>query len=94
MSLKDVQALIYHRQTPAQPFHSIHAILRSLSLAQSLLKDRNAPIWRQREPTFPRLPGYAIKKSANFWEKMDAPLPCLQGLSLTLGVSGFRFPNN
>ena len=44
--LADVPASIYDRKTAARPFDTIHDILRCLSLAQSLLKGRNAPIWR------------------------------------------------
>ena len=42
----DVPSWIYDRKTAARPFDTIHDILRCLSLAQSLLKGRNAPIWR------------------------------------------------
>ena len=45
------------RKTAARPFDTIHDIPRSLSLAESLLKGRNTPILRQREPTQMRLPG-------------------------------------
>ena len=38
--------LVYDRKTAARPFDTIHDILRSLSLAQALLKRRNSPIWR------------------------------------------------
>ena len=34
------------KKTAARRFDTIHDILRSLSLEQSLLKGRNAPIWR------------------------------------------------
>ena len=48
--LIDVTASIYDRKTDARRFEStfdtIHGILRSLSLAQSLRKSRNAQIWR------------------------------------------------
>ena len=44
--LTDVPASRYDRKTAARPFDSIHDILRSISLAQSFLKGRNAPIWR------------------------------------------------
>ena len=37
---------MYDRKTAAWPFDTIHDILRSFSLAQSLLKGRNSPIWR------------------------------------------------
>ena len=36
----------YDRKMDALPFDTIHDILRCLSLMQSLLKDRNGPIWR------------------------------------------------
>ena len=42
----DVPASIYDRKMDARLFDTIHEILRCLSLAQSLLKGRNAPIWR------------------------------------------------
>ena len=42
----DVPSWIYDRKTAARPFDTIHDILRCLSLAQSILKGRNAPIWR------------------------------------------------
>ena len=48
-------------------------ILRSLGLARSLFKGRNAPIWRKREPTHMRLPvtdglrlGRGVKLKFNF----------------------------
>ena len=41
-----LQASIYDRKTAATRFDIIHAIPRSLSLAQCLIKGRNAPIWR------------------------------------------------
>ena len=44
--LLDVPASIYDRKMDARPFDTINDILRGLSLAQSLLKRRNAPIWR------------------------------------------------
>ena len=34
---------MYYRKTAARPFDTIHDILRSLSLVQSLLKGRNSP---------------------------------------------------
>ena len=43
--LTDVPALIYNRKTAAGRFDLINDFLRSLGLALSLLKDRNAPIW-------------------------------------------------
>ena len=42
----DVPASMYGRKIAARPFDTIHDTLRSLSLAQSLLKRRNAPIRR------------------------------------------------
>ena len=39
-------ASMYDIKTAAQPFDTIHDILRSLSLLQSLLKGRNSPNWR------------------------------------------------
>ena len=42
----DISASIYERKTAARPFDTIYDILRSLSLVQSLLKGRNALIWR------------------------------------------------
>ena len=41
----------------ARPFDTIHDILQCLSLVQSGLKDRNAPIWRKREPTHMSMTG-------------------------------------
>ena len=41
-----VPAPIYDRKTAARRFDTIHAILRPLSVAQSLIEDRNEPIWR------------------------------------------------
>ena len=55
--LTDVPASIYDRKTAARPFDTIHDILRSLSLVQSLLKDRNSPNWRHRAPTHMNLSG-------------------------------------
>ena len=43
--LTDVSASTYDRRMDARPFDTINDILRCLSLAQSLLKGRNAPIW-------------------------------------------------
>ena len=48
--MTDVPALIHDRETAAGPFDTIYDILRSLSIAQSDLKGRNVPIWRQWEP--------------------------------------------
>ena len=39
-------ASICYRKTAARPFDTICDILRALRLVQSLLKGRNAPIWR------------------------------------------------
>ena len=44
--LTDVLGSIYDRKTAARPFDTIYDILRSLSVAQSLLKGQNSPIWR------------------------------------------------
>ena len=44
--LTDDTASIYDRKTAARHFDTIHDILRALSLAQSLLKGRNAPVSR------------------------------------------------
>ena len=55
--LTDVPASIYDRKMDARPFDTIRDILRCLSLVQSLLKGRNAPIWRMRAPTHMRLSG-------------------------------------
>ena len=44
-----VSAKISERKIDARRFDSIHDILRSISLTQSLLKGRNTPIWRQQE---------------------------------------------
>ena len=52
-----VRASIYDRNNAARPFGTIHNILRSLSLVESILKGRIAPIWCQREPTHMRLSG-------------------------------------
>ena len=46
-----VPASMYDKKTAAGPFDTIHDVLRYFSLVQSLLKGRNAPIWRQRVPT-------------------------------------------
>ena len=43
--MTDVPPRIYSRKTAARPFDIIHDIPRSLSLAQSLLKGQNAPIY-------------------------------------------------
>ena len=48
-------ASIYDKKMDARTFKTIHNILRCLSLVQSLLEGRNAPIWQQREPTHMRL---------------------------------------
>ena len=42
--VRDVPASIYDTKTAARRFDTIHDILRSLGLAQSLRKRRNAPI--------------------------------------------------
>ena len=54
---KDVRASMYDRKNAARPFDTIHDILRSLILVQSLLKARNSPNWRQRAPTLMNLSG-------------------------------------
>ena len=54
---KDFPAPINDRKTAARPFDTINEILRSLGLAQSLLKSRNAQIWRKREPLYLTLLG-------------------------------------
>ena len=51
----DVSASIYDRKMDTRPFDTIHDILRCISLVQSLFEDRNAPIWRKREPTHMKL---------------------------------------
>ena len=53
--LTDVPASNYATKTDGRPFDTIHDILRCLSRVQSLLKGRNAPIWRKREHTHMRL---------------------------------------
>ena len=62
----------------AWPFDTILDILRCLSLAQSLLKSRNALIWRKWEPTDMRLSGTArlitIKFVMWMWAKKEANL--------------------
>ena len=55
--LTDARGFIYYKETAARLFDTIQDILQPLSLAQSDLKGRNAPIWRQREPTHMRLSG-------------------------------------
>ena len=45
--LTDFSASIYGRKTAVRRFETIHYILRSLSLAQSLLKGVNTPIWHK-----------------------------------------------
>ena len=52
--LTDVQASIYDRKM-ARPSDTINAILRCLSLVQSLLLGRDARIWRKRETSHMRL---------------------------------------
>ena len=42
LNITDVPASIYDRKTAARPFDTIHDILQSLSLVQSLLSGRNA----------------------------------------------------
>ena len=49
--LTDFQASMYDRITAAWPSNTIHDILRSLSLAQSLLRDRSPPILTSRTPS-------------------------------------------
>ena len=46
--LADVPASMYERKMDARPFDTIHDIIQCLSLVQSLLEDRNVPIWRKR----------------------------------------------
>ena len=53
----DVPAFMYDRKMDARPFDTINDILRCPSLVQSLLKGRNVPIWRKREPTHMRQAG-------------------------------------
>ena len=55
--MTDVSPLMYDRKTAARFFNTIHDILRSLSLEQSLLEGRNASIWRMRVPMDMRLSG-------------------------------------
>ena len=55
--LSDVQASMNDRKTAARPFDTIHDVLPSLSLVQSLRNGRNAPIWRHRVPTHMILSG-------------------------------------
>ena len=52
--LTDVQAWIYDRKMVARRFDTIHVILRTLRLAQSLL---NVQIWYKRESTHMTLSG-------------------------------------
>ena len=47
-ALTDVSASNYNRKTDARPFDTIHDILRCLSLVQSLIKCRNASIYRNQ----------------------------------------------
>ena len=54
--LTDTTASIYDRKTAARPFDTINDIFRSLSLVQTLLKDRKTPIRRQQERTHMRQP--------------------------------------
>ena len=44
--LTNVPASVYDRKSAARPFDTIHEILKSHGLAQSLLKGQNAPIRR------------------------------------------------
>ena len=46
--LTDVTASSYDRKTDARPFDTIHNILQCVNLVQSILRDRNVPIWRIR----------------------------------------------
>ena len=46
---------ITYRTPTVRHFETIQDILQSLSLVESLLKGRNAPIWLQRDPTHKRL---------------------------------------
>ena len=55
--LTDVPALNYDRKMDARPFETIQDFLRCLSPVKSLLEDRNASIWRKREPTHLKLSG-------------------------------------
>ena len=43
---KHVLGSIYDTEKAARHFDTIHVILRSLGLAQSLVEGKNAPIWR------------------------------------------------
>ena len=56
---------MYDWKNAARPFDTIHDILRSLSLVQSLPKGRNALIWRQRMPTHMILSG--TDRLRHFW---------------------------
>ena len=68
----DVPSWIYDRKTAARPFDTIHDILRCLSLAQSLLKGRNAPIWRKRAPTHMTLSGTdGLTRTLGWWRFDD-----------------------
>ena len=53
----NVSASNYDRKTDVRHFDTIHDILRCIRLVQWLFIDRNAPIWRKREPTPMRLSG-------------------------------------
>ena len=55
--LTDIPASFNYRKMDARPFNTFHDILQWLSLVQSLLEDRNAPISRKQEPTHMRLFG-------------------------------------
>ena len=55
--MTDVPTLIYDRKIAAWIFYTIHDIQRSLSLAKTLIKGRNAPIWRNWETTHMTLSG-------------------------------------
>ena len=56
---------MYDRKNAARPFDTIHDILRSLSLVQSLPKGWNALIWRQPMPTHMILSG--TDRLRHFW---------------------------
>ena len=44
--MTDLPASIYDKKTTARRFDTLNLILRSISFAQSLLKDQNGQIWR------------------------------------------------
>ena len=65
----DGPASIFDQNMNARPFDTLHDMLRFLSFVESLIEDRNAPIWRKGEPTHLRLPVRTDRLGDRIFEK-------------------------